>query len=210
MFPGRTHNYGMNCFHSKHRSNFKLSVLSCRIEPSNFNHLLVCKLCPIVCFSAQCSFFENVVAMSLIFRHRTPFQIVCACVCFISVLVIDICFSRNGREKCQGNESVQADALVFARRSKPNIQITLFSNKGLQESGAPSPRRNLTSYAAKVRNAVKLVSFNWTPFFGGAIKWFGHKLYNPRFIDLAPMSVQPLAGVNYFYGFLGMNERQIL
>jgi len=202
--------YVVDACYSIFLSNFKLRELAFGPKLSNFQYLCGCQFCPVVRFSAKRSFLENIVTMPLIFGHCAPFQVVRSWICLVSVFVIDALFAGNGFQKCESDKPVQADRFILSRRSQANVQVSLLPDVRFKQSNTSSPRRNLTSYAAKVRDAVKLVSFNWTPFFGSAIKWFGHKLYNPRFTDLAPMSVQPLAGVNFLYAFfLRLQSRKV-
>jgi len=161
-------------------------------------------------FLSTVGFSKHIDAMVHVFLRGAPFQVGCPVVGFYSIFVIYVRLAENKRNKRFGNEAMNEKSFPFTMRVQASLDVSTPSNFRVQNSFLGTLNACFSSYSSKIRNRINsFVSGNWLPnLVGSVIKWIGHKLCKLRFTDLAPMSIRPLAGVNFFYQVIPKLERK--
>jgi hypothetical protein len=182
-----------------------------RKQFSDFSYIFGRQLGAAMSF-AVCGWFpKDIITVKKIFGVSAIFQVAVSVVCLNAVLVIDLLFARNWLKKNFGYEFVRSVSAFDVFSTEADLRITMPSDSGHNESHLFSPRRNFSAEASEIRDAIEsFVIRNWLPDFGGVIRLVGHNLRLSVDCVLAAVSALTLSAVNYFYRFLGLEERQML
>jgi len=152
---------------------------------------------------------KDVITVKKIFRISAIFQVAVSIIRFNAVLVVNLVFAWNWLKKSFRYEFVRHISAFDVLSTETDLEITVLSDSGHNESHLFSPRRNLSSKTSEIRYGIEpFITSNWLPNFGrGVIEWIGHNFVH---YVLAPPSVDPQSGVNLLYGFIEKFQRQIV
>ena len=178
------------------------------MEFEDFNDFGLVKLGETIVRSLWCFLTEPSVRMKPVFGTRTPLKIILTGLALDSVFVIYVSLAGDRFKKRIRDEPVDCNPTHNTAVAQTCIGVPIGIDMQLKYSLPFASRTLLSADPSKIRNTVdSFVTFNWTPFFGSVIKWFGHNLHLSVDCVLAAVSGSTLSAVNCLCQFVSPKER---